>query len=137
MTPNTFQATNELGYALVKSGLGFKNIDCYIHSGQMQDVFVRYRNVNKDSLNKQFNTILFKSINTNYMLAGTDNGLVGYYFKNRPNDIIRFSEQGMMQVTKPDKVAGEKSGNIISLDYTEQFHVKGMDSNAITKLILQ
>jgi hypothetical protein len=133
---NSFQATNELGSALVKSGLGFKNIDCYIHSGQMQNVFVRYSNVNKDSLNKQFNTILFKSINTNYMLAGTDNGLVGYYFKNRPNYIIRFSERGMMQVTKPNKAAEEKSGNVIALDYTEQYDVKGMDSNALTRLIL-
>jgi hypothetical protein len=136
VNPNAFQATNELGSALVKSGLGFKNIDCYIHSGQMQDVFVRYNNVNKDSLNRQFNTILFKSINTNYMLAGTDNGLVGYYFKHRPNYIIRFSEKGMMQVTKPDKASVEKSGNIIALDYTEQYDVKGMDSNALTRLIL-
>lgn len=136
MNRSALESTNELGSALVKSGLGFKNIDCYIHSGQMQDIYVNYRNANADSVGKQFNTILFKSINTNYMLSYAGNGLNGYYFKNRPNYIIRFSEDGMMQVTKPDKVSQQKQESLITLDYTNQYQVKGMDSNAITRLIL-
>lgn len=136
MNRSVLESSNELGSALVKSGLGFKNIDCYIHSGQMQDIYVNYKNVNADSVGKQFNTILFKSINTNYMLSYAGNGLNGYYFKNRPNYIIRFSEDGMMQVTKPDKVAEQKQESLITLDYTNQYQVKGMDSNAITRLIL-
>lgn len=130
------ESSNELGSALVKSGLGFKNIDCYIHSGQMQDIYVNYRNADADSVGRQYNTILFKSINTNYMLSDAGNGLSGYYFKNRPNYIIRFSGDGMMQVTKPDKVAQQKQESLITLEYTNQYQVKGMDSNAITRLIL-
>lgn len=133
---SVLENSNELGSALVKSGLGFKNIDCYIHSGQMQDIYVNYKNANADSVGRQFNTILFKSINTNYMLSYAGNGLNGYYFKNRPNYIIRFSEDGMMQVTKPDKVSQQKQESLITLDYTNQYQVKGMDSNAITRLIL-
>ena len=136
MNRSVLENTNELGSALVKSGLGFKNIDCYIHSGQMQDIYVNYKNANADSVGRQFNTILFKSINTNYMLSYAGNGLNGYYFKNRPNYIIRFSDDGMMQVTKPDKVARQKQESMITLDYTNQYQVKGMDSNAITRLIL-
>jgi hypothetical protein len=136
MSRSVLESSNELGSALVKSGLGFKNIDCYIHSGQMQDIYVNYKDANPDSVGRQFNTILFKSINTNYMLSYAGSGLSGYYFKNRPNYIIRFSGDGMMQVTKPDKVAQHKQESLITLDYTNQYQVKGMDSNAITRLIL-
>lgn len=136
MNRSVVESANELGSALVKSGLGFKNIDCYIHSGQMQDIYVNYKNMSPDSVGKQFNTVLFKSINTNYMLTYGGNGLNGYYFKNHPNYIVRFSDEGTMQVTKPDKVVQQKKESIIQLDYTDQYQVKGMDSKAITRLIL-
>jgi hypothetical protein len=130
---------NELGNALLKSGLGFKNIDCYLHSGQMEDILVYYPKANNDSLASEFHTFLYKTINTSYPIYNTATNSVklkGYYFKNKPNYIIRFSNNGIMQVIKPATVLENKRSNVITLDYVNQFNVKGMDSDAITKLIL-
>lgn len=95
-----------------------------------------YKNISNDSLAGQFHTVLFKTINTNYMLTGSDRGLSGYYFKSSPNYIVRFSDNGMMQVTKPEQADAQKNGNFITLDYKQQYNVKGMDSKDITRLIL-
>lgn len=133
----SLEQTNELGTALLKSGLGAKNIDCYLHNGSMEDIYVRYNNILFDTLSYDYNTVLFKSINTNYLLSNSsNNSLTGYYYKNNPNYIIRFSDKGFMQVSKPGKVSENKKSNVITLDYVNQFNVKGMNSNDITKLIL-
>ncbi len=133
----SLEQTNELGTALLKSGLGAKNIDCYLHNGSMEDIYVRYNNIPFDTLSYDYNTVLFKSINTNYLLSNSNNNsLAGYYYKNNPNYIIRFSDKGFMQVSKPGRVLESKKSNIITLDYVNQFNVKGMNSNDITKLIL-
>ena len=133
----SLEQTNELGTALLKSGLGAKNIDCYLHNGSMENIYVHYNNIPFDTLSYDYNTVLFKSINTNYLLSNSDNNsLSGYYFKNNPNYIIRFSDKGMMQVTKPHVVSEQKKSNFITLDYVNQFNVKGMNSNDITRLIL-
>lgn len=128
---------NEVGNALVKSGLGIKNIDCYIHSGQMEDILVRYDNYVIDSLIGQHNVMLYKSINTSFPLTVNimKQSLSGYYFKKNKNYVIRFSDNGYMQVTKPTEVAAAKNGNSINLPYTNQYLVKGLNSNDITRLI--
>lgn len=134
---NTFQNNNEVGNALVKSGLGVKNIDAYIHSGQMEDILVNY-NVDVDSLSDQYNAILFKSINTSYPIAKSYNGnsLAGFYFKRNENYIVRFSGNGYMQVTKPNELKELKKGNNINIAYQQQHNVKNLNSNDITRLIL-
>jgi hypothetical protein len=138
LSQNPIESYNEIGNALLKSGLGIKNIDCYIHSGSMQDVFVNYNNMSFDSISNHYSTILFKSINTNFPLTPdyVDKALTGYYYKNNPNYIIRFSSNQMMQVTKPTIAEEHKKLNTINIDYIDQFNVKGMNSNDITKLIL-
>jgi hypothetical protein len=138
LNARNFDQNNTLGKALLKSGLGFNNIDEYIHQGQMQNVFVQYNAAQSDSTTREFHTFLYKSINTSYPISdyNADGKMKGYYFKDKPNYIIRFSEDGIMQVTKPEEVAKSKKGNTISLDYAQQYNVKGMDSNAITRLIL-
>ncbi|MBA3679980.1 MAG: hypothetical protein H0W73_02145 [Bacteroidetes bacterium] len=134
---NAFQNDNEVGNALVKSGLGVKNIDCYIHSGQMEDVFVNY-NKDIDSLSDEYNAILFKSINTSYPISKsyTSNSLAGYYFKKNENYIVRFSNNGFMQVTKPEELKEIKKGNNINIAYQQQHNVKNLTSKDITRLIL-
>lgn len=129
---------NEVGQALVKSGMGIKNIDCYIHSGQMEDILVRYNNFKSESLIDQHNIILYKGINTSYPLQLNllKEGLTGFYFKRSKNYIIRFSDNGFMQVTKPKEVELAKNGKKISISYTDQYSVKGLTSKDITKLIL-
>lgn len=139
--PNTFfnayydETSNDVGRALLTSGLGIKNIDAYLHNGSMQDVFVRYDNVPFDSVSTNYSTILFKSINTNYPLRADypEKAFNGYYFKNRPNYVIRFSADNILQVSKPQL---EGKSHTISLDYSNQYNVRGMDSNQISKLIL-
>lgn len=133
----SLEATNELGMALLKSGLGAKNIDCYLHNGTMENILVRYNNIPFDSLNTEYNTVLFKNINTNYLLSASENNaLNGYQYKNGPNYIIRFSNNNTMQVTKPKVISDNKKTNVITLNYTNQFNVKGLNSDQITKLIL-
>jgi hypothetical protein len=133
----SLETTNDLGMALLKSGLGAKNIDCYLHNGTMQDILVRYNNIPFDSLRSEYNTVLFKNINTNYLLSSSsNNALNGYQYKNGPNYIIRFSNNNTMQVTKPSAILENKKSNMITLDYTNQFNVKGLNSDEITKLIL-
>lgn len=129
---------NDLGNALVKSGMGINNIDCYLHSGQMEDILVQYKNAPIDSIAFQYNCFLYKSINTSYPLTGTgEYGLSGYYFKKRDNYLIRLSEDGYMQVTKPQEVLASKNERTISLTYSNQYYIKGMSSDEITKLILK
>jgi len=138
-TLNDPNYNNELGTALLKSGLGVKNIDCYIHSGQMQNVIVRYKDQPYDTISSQYNAFLYTAINTSfpmYAMGEGGGGLSGYYFKNNQNYIVRFSNEGIMQVTKPNTVSNNKKSKEISLEYLNQFNIKGMDSNAITKLIL-
>ena len=133
----SLETTNDLGMALLKSGLGAKNIDCYIHNGSMQDILVRYNNIPFDSISSEYNTVLFENINTNYLLSrSANNSLNGYQYKNGPNYIIRFSNDNIMQVTKPSVIAEKKKSNVITLDYINQFNVKGLNSDEITKLIL-
>lgn len=134
---NTFQNDNEVGNALVKSGLGVKNIDCYIHSGQMEDIYVNY-NKDMDSLSDEYNAILFKSINTSYPISKSynNNSLSGYYFKRNDNYIVRFSNNGYMQVTKPNELKELKRGNNINIAYQQQHNVKNLNSKHITSLIL-
>jgi hypothetical protein len=133
----SLETTNDLGMALLKSGLGAKNIDCYLHNGSMENIFVRYNNIPFDSLSAEYNTVLFKNINTNYLLATSgNNSLNGYNYKYGPNYIIRFSNTNIMQVTKPNALLDNKKSNIITLDYINQFNVKGLNSDDITKLIL-
>lgn len=128
---------NDVGNALVKSGMGIKNIDCYLHSGQMENILVRYTNYGIDSLIDQHNVMLYKSINTSFPLTINliQQSLSGYYFKKNKNYVIRFSDSGYMQVTKPTEVAAAKNGNSINLPYTNQYFVKGLNSNEITRLI--
>ena len=133
----SLESTNELGMALLKSGLGAKNIDCYLHNGSMENILVRYNHIPFDSLRIEYNTMLFKNINTNYLLsASTENALNGYQYKYGPNYIIRFSNNNTMQVSKPSIISGNKKSNVITLDYTNQYNVKGLNSDEITKLIL-
>ena len=134
---NSFQNNNDVGNALVKSGLGVKNIDAYIHSGQMEDVLVNY-NINVDSLSDEYNAVLFKNINTSYPIAKSYNGnsLSGFYFKHNDNYVIRFSNNGYMQVTKPSELKEMKKGNNINIAYQQQHNVKNMNSKDITSLIL-
>jgi hypothetical protein len=139
--PDVFsmQNNNDLGRALLKSGLGVKNIDCYLHSGQMEQILVNYPAMQLDSLARQYHAMLFKSINTSYPLVPNpvDNAFAGFYFKRNENYLIRFSNEGYMQVTKPEEVNQNKKENSINLRYTNTYFVKGMDSNDITRLIFQ
>ncbi|MBL7902608.1 MAG: hypothetical protein JNK73_11485 [Bacteroidia bacterium] len=131
--------SNTLGNALLKSGMGIKNIDTYIHKGQMEDIYVNYNNVNLDTLKEQYHAILFKSINTSYpfALSGTKEGeLSGYYFSNHSNYFISFTGNKMMQVTKPKQLELAKSGAKIQLGFQTQYDITNKDSNAISKLIL-
>lgn len=135
----TMQQNNEVGMALINSGLGVRNIDTYIHSGQMENILVNY-NAPADSLVGGYNAVLFKSINTSYPLAYGANGknsFSGYYFKNHANYVIRFSDNGYMQVTKPKESSEQKKNSSIYLPYTNQYLVKNLNSNDITKLILE
>jgi len=134
---NSFQNDNEVGNALVKSGMGVKNIDTYIHSGQMENILVNY-NKDADSLSDEYNAVLFKSINTSYPISKNYNGnsLTGFYFKNNDNYIIRFSNNGYMQITKPDELRSLKKGNNINIAYQQQHNVKNLNSKDITSLIL-
>lgn len=136
---NSFQNNNKVGNALVKSDLGVKNIDAYLHAGQMEDILVNYNNNVKGNFTDEYNAVLFKNINTSYALTKNnvdDGSLAGYYFKKRANYIIRFSQNGYMQVTKPNDVKDLKRGNKISIAYQEQYNVKDMTSKDITRLIL-
>lgn len=135
---NYISNDNQLGTALLKSGLGVKNIDCYIHSGKMQNVLVQYKNQTIDSLSGQYHVFLYTAINTSFPLNAYygENKLSGYYYKKHNNYIIRFSGNGIMQVTKPNIVSGSMKGDEITLDYINQYNVKGMNSAEITRLIL-
>ncbi len=134
---NSFQNNNDVGNALVKSGMGVKNIDAYIHSGQMEDILVDY-NRDVDSLSDEYNAVLFKSINTSYPITKSYNGnsLAGYYFKSNDNYIVRFSGNGYMQVTKPNELRQLKKGNSVNIAYQQQHNVKNLNSKDITSLIL-
>jgi hypothetical protein len=134
---NMFIEETQVGTALVKSGMGIKNIDCYLHSGEMEDIYVDYK-TNGEGAQNDYNVMLYKSINTSYPLSSNlpEPGLHGYRFKNRPNYVIRFSDDGFMQVTKPDMVRNALSGRSIRLDYSEGHNVKNLSSDEITKLIL-
>lgn len=134
----SMQYENSVGQALVKSGLGVQNIDCYIHSGQMENILVNYK-APADSIAGNYCAMLYKSINTSYPLSPSylqANSLSGYYFKRSDNYIIRFSDNGYMQVTKPDETKSARSKGNINLNYTNQYLVKNMNSNDITRLIL-
>ncbi|MBS1635609.1 MAG: hypothetical protein JST26_06760 [Bacteroidetes bacterium] len=128
-----------VGTALVKSGMGFNNIDCYIHNGQMQDVFVQYNNMPFDSISGEFTYALYKSINTsyNFYASAPDQAFRGYYFKNRANYIIRFTGNNAMQVLSPEQVKENKNQNTIAVNYINEFDVSNMNSNEISKLILK
>jgi hypothetical protein len=132
-----FQYTNALGTALVKSGMGIKNIDEYIHSGEMETIFVNYNEVDMDSLNDHYHVVLYKTINTSYTLSYVKSKLQGYYFKKKPNYIIRFSDDGFMQVAKPEVLLAQKKGSKINLKYEKQFAVADLNSREITRLILE
>ncbi|MES2680419.1 MAG: hypothetical protein V4635_11060 [Bacteroidota bacterium] len=134
---NSFQYNNDVGNALLKSGLGINNIDCYIHSGAMQPVFVRY-DIERDSLLNEYNAMLFKSINGSYPVTPGVNQdyFSGYYFDQHSNYLIRFSQDGYMQVTKPDDLKRLKKGDKIDLAYHQQFNIKGLTTKEITRLIL-
>ncbi|MCC6370624.1 MAG: hypothetical protein IT236_06460 [Bacteroidia bacterium] len=134
----SFITDTEVGEALVKSGLGINNIDCYIHSGEMEPFYVNYQNVDKDSLSDQYNAILFKSINTIYpiyMTGYNELALSGYYYKNKPNYVIRFSNDGHMQITRPEDLKELKSGDAVNLDYKNDYSIKGLSSDEISKII--
>jgi hypothetical protein len=128
---------NDVGNALLKSGMGIKNIDCYLHSGAMEDIIVQY-NISLDTVGSDYNFILYKNINTSYPMTRSfgNKGLSGYYLKKKDNYIVRFSEKGFMQVTKPADVENSKKGNNISLAHSDQHFVQGMNSDEISKLIL-
>jgi hypothetical protein len=133
-----FQYNNAVGTALVKSGMGVSNIDCYIHSGQMDDILVKY-DAETDMVSSDYNVMLYKSINTSYPLNkhyGDKDGLAGFYFKRKPNYLIRFSKDGFMQVTKPEEMKDSKKGSTVAVKYANQYNVKDLTSKDITKLIL-
>jgi hypothetical protein len=133
-----FQYDNAVGTALIKSGMGINNIDCYIHSGQMEDILVIY-DMETEVISDDYNVMLYKSINTSYPLTKNYNGkdgMSGYYFRRKPNYLIRFSKDGFMQVTKPDEMKDARKGSIVGVKYVNQYNTKDLSSNDITKLIL-
>lgn len=138
---NGAEKPNEVSSALLLSGMGTYNIDQYIHSGQMQPILVKYLEADNDSLSNQYNAMIYSSINTTYpvFVSGySKNMLKGYYFKEQPNYLVRFSQNGYMQVTKPQDVeAMKKSGGAIKPAYKNQYFVKGLTSDEITRLIFE
>jgi hypothetical protein len=103
----------------------------------MQQIFVNYKGIDLDSVSSQYNIVLYKSINTSYYINKNATSLTGYYFKNKPNYIIRFSNDGFMQVTCPKELLSMKTGNKISLSYQPQHSTKGLNSDQITDLIMR
>ncbi|MBL7931168.1 MAG: hypothetical protein JNL60_04680, partial [Bacteroidia bacterium] len=132
-----FQRDNDLNTALVKSGMGISNIDAYIHSGAIEEMMVKYDGVEPDSIFQQFNVIMYKSINTSYACVQQDTkALRGFVLKGKPNYIIRFSMNGIMQVTRPSELESFRTEGKISIPYEEQYDVKGLTSTQISSLIL-
>lgn len=131
---NIFNDTSAVSIALLKSGLGIKNIDCYLHSGVMEDIYVNYPN-NNDSLENQKAIMLYTSINTSYPLNYSEKGFYGHYYIKHDNYIIRFYNNAM-QVSKPKDVLSNKNSKDIILNYENQYNIKNLNSNEITKLIL-
>lgn len=129
---------NELGNALVMSGMGVYNIDEYIHSGEMEPIYVKYKKAKMDTVVKQYNAMLFETINTTYPIYSYSNiskSLNAYYFKKQPNYLVRFSESGFMQVIKPTEIVQCREGNNIEPVFKNEKYIKGLNSDEITKLI--
>lgn len=133
---NFYDHDDVVSQALLKSDMGVKNIDCYIHSGQMEDVFVFYKNLPDSTEDLEYNFVLYKSINTSYPCRSTKDGYSGYYYKNHDNYLVRVFDGKIMQVTKPLELNQSKNGQKIERPYRQQYNVVDLNSNDITKLIL-
>lgn len=131
---NIYQDTSVVAMALLSSGLGVKNIDSYLHSGCMEDILVNFEN-KSDSSQTESATMLYTSINTSYPLLSSGDVYKGHYFIKRDNYIIRFNK-GMMQVTKPDELKGLLNNGKANIAVINQFDVSKLNSNEITRLIL-
>jgi len=135
---NQFTEDTEVGQALVKSGMGIKNIDEYIHSGQMEPIFVNYKNIHPDSVTADYCAMLYKSINTTYPLSrnvSNESHFTAFYFKNKPNYLIRFTDSGYMQVIKPSELESMKENDKLEPEYVNQYRITGLNSEQISKLI--
>jgi hypothetical protein len=132
-----FIINNDVATALVKSGMGIKNIDAYIHKGQVETMYVNYK-ASPDTLLADYYAVLYSSINTSYSLSRSfgEYAVQGFFFKKKPNYLIRLSKDGYMQVIKPKELALAKRGDRFVVEYQSQYMVKGMDSREISRLIL-
>jgi len=133
------QSQNTLSTALLRSGLGIKNIDCYIKKGDMDPLLVKY-NVPADSVINDYHAILYERINTSQRLSPTSlttAEVSGYYFKRGKNYILRFSPGGFLQVAKPTEIRSGKEGKTIQLAYSQKHNISALSASEIKKLIFE
>mgnify|MGYP002335972653 CR=1 FL=1 len=120
---------------LINSRLGFNNIDCYLHQGLVQDLYVNYVSPEKKPVKTDYTTTIIKGINTsinNYNYDGAAH-IATRYIEGKEFMILRLDPEGYVQFDTFKR--REVKGGSVDLPLTNQVSIKNKSSDEIKKLM--
>jgi hypothetical protein len=121
---------------LISSGLGFKNIDAYIHKGLVKEVYASYKNpeTNK-TIKTDFTSTIVLGINTsiNNLNTNSTDEIKMRYIKGKRFMVVRIDDKGYMQVdhNKDFEIRDE----IIHLPLANNVYIKDKTSREIAAML--
>lgn len=121
---------------LINSNLGFNNIDCYLHQGLVQDLYVNYVSPQtQENVKTDFTTTIISGINTsiNNFALETNNSIRSRYIKGKDFALLRLDSEGYIQVDHFK--SNEIKTNGVNLPLANKIYIKGKSSSEIKKLM--
>jgi hypothetical protein len=134
--PELNEMVSNTNNVLINSGLGFKNIDAYIHKGLVKEVYAFYKNPETDKTVKtDFTSTIIFGINTsiNNLNTGTTDEIKMRYIKGKRFMIVRIDNQGYMQADRNKDF--EIKDEIIQLPLANNVYIKDKSSREIAALL--
>lgn len=120
---------------LINSGLGFNNIDAYIHKGMVEELYVEYNTSDGSGVSTDFATTIIPGINTSINnLKGIDEKKLSIrYIRDNPYLLLRIDPNGYIQVNSSKEF--NKNANTVKLLLDKSIYVKDKSSREIAALI--
>jgi len=119
---------------LLQSGLGFNNLDNYIHNGLLKEVYVQYTAPEGNKVKTDFVTTIIPGINTSINNPDDGEGHIPVkYISGKRSLFLRIDENGYMQVNSSKEVNMKDRSLAFSLN--NSVYIKDKSSREIATLI--